>query len=151
MPALVLMKAFENAPAKYDGAMDLLTLGRVGRIKTAIASRVDREGCRVLDLGCGAGSLAVMMAKRGARVVGIDTSESMLQTAQKRVVSEHLEDAVQVRRLSVMEIDALPSRSFDLVVGTLVLSELSDEELTFVLAEARRLLVPDGELLIADE
>ena len=53
--------------------------------------------------------------------------------------------------MSVMEIDGLPAGSFDFVVCTLVLSELSDDEITFVLEQARRLLAPAGRLLIGDE
>ena len=50
MPAYVLMKAFENAPARYDGAMRLLTLGRIGKLKRAIADAVSGSGRRVLDI-----------------------------------------------------------------------------------------------------
>jgi len=150
MPAFVLMKAFENAPARYDGAMDLLTLGRVSMVKQEIAARV-KGGGWVLDVGCGTGSLAIMMARNGARVRGIDTSEPMLEIARQRIASEDLEDRVGLRHLSAMEIDVLPPHSFDYVVSTLVLSELSDEERQYVLEAARRLLVLGGQLLVADE
>jgi ubiquinone/menaquinone biosynthesis C-methylase UbiE len=151
MPAYVLMRAFENAPARYDRAMDLLTLGRIGRLKKDAVSEVTDRGGRVLELGCGAGNLAVMMADGGARVLGIDVSESMLETARERIAAAGLARRVELRRLSVMEIDALPERSFDFVVGTLVLSELSKEERRFVLSASRRLLAPGGRLLIGDE
>src|SRR5713226_3854142 len=117
MPAFVLMKAFENAPARYDGAMDLLTLGRVSMVKQEIAARV-KGGGWVLDVGCGTGSLAIMMARNGARVRGIDTSEPMLEIARQRIASEDLEDRVGLRHLSAMEIDVLPPHSFDYVVST---------------------------------
>lgn len=151
MPAYVLMKAFENAPAKYDAAMEFVTLGRISRLKTEIASAVEGEGRRILELGCGAGTLAAQMAGRGAVVLGIDTSESMLEVARKRVEAAGVADKVELRRLSVMEIDLLPARSFDAIVSTLVLSELSEEEIEFVLGRSRALLAPGGELLIADE
>jgi demethylmenaquinone methyltransferase/2-methoxy-6-polyprenyl-1,4-benzoquinol methylase len=154
MPALVLMKAFENVPARYDAAMDLLTLGRIGKLKQEIAAQVKggkRQVLHVLDVGCGTGSLAIMMAKNGAQVVGIDTSEPMLEIARQRVAAENLDSRVELRGLSAMEIDTLPPGSFDFVVTTLALSELSDDELRFVLAEAHRLLAPGGQLLVADE
>ncbi len=151
MPAYVLMKAFENAPARYDGAMQLLTLGRIDKLKRAIADAVSGNGRRVLELGCGAGSLATMMAEGGAQVLGIDSSESMLETARERVTDANVAPQVELRRLSVMEIDTLPAGSFDFVVSTLVLSELSDSEIEFVMREAKRLLAPGGQLLIGDE
>lgn len=151
MPAYVLMKAFENAPARYDGVMDVLTLGRIRTLKREVAGAVRGPSPRVLELGCGTGALAVMMARTGATVLGIDTSESMLETARDRVHRAGLENRVEVRRLSVMEIDSLPQGSFDFVVATLVLSELTEQEVEFVLREARRLLSPHGQLLVGDE
>lgn len=151
MPTYVLMKAFENAPARYDRAMDLLTLGRIERLKDDLAAEATREGARVLELGCGTGSLAVRMALGGARVLAVDASEAMLTAARERVGAAGVSDRVELRRMSVMEIDALPERSFDSVVSTLVLSELSDPEVEFVLGATSRLLAPGGKLLIGDE
>jgi len=150
MPAFVLMKAFENTPARYDGAMDVLTLGRVSQVKREIAARI-AAGSWVLDVGCGTGNLAAMMAKKGAWVRGIDTSEAMLELARQRVAEENLGDRVDLRQLSAMELDRLSPHSFNYVVSTLVLSELSDEEQRYVLEEARHLLAPGGQLLVADE
>ncbi len=150
MPAFVLMKAFENTPARYDGAMQMLTLGRLGRLRDEIAGRVS-EGCRVLEVGCGTGSLALMMARSGGRVLGVDTSEPMLDVARQRVASEGLGERVELRRLSAMEIDRLPPAAYEFVVSTLVLSELSDEEALCLLADARERLAPGGRLLVADE
>ena len=116
MPGYVLMKAFENAPARYDGAMDLLTLGRISHLKRRIARDVAGDGRRVLELGCGAGSLAVMMAGGGADVLAIDVSEPMLQTARERAEAAGFSDRIELRRLSVMEIDTLPADSFDFIV-----------------------------------
>jgi len=151
MPTYVLMKAFENVPARYDRAMDLLTLGRIGRLKDDVVGAVRGEGTRVLELGCGTGDLSSRLARKGARVLAVDASEAMLVTARERIVSAGLADRVELRRMSVMEIDALPQKSFDVVVTTLLLSELSEQEVDFVLGAARRLVAPGGRLLIGDE
>lgn len=45
----------------------------------------DLSGRRVLDAGCGTGALAVEMAKRGADVVAIDLSATLVQLAQERI------------------------------------------------------------------
>jgi SAM-dependent methyltransferase len=42
------------------------------------------RGQTVLDLGCGVGDLSAELAARGARVIGVDTNEDLLQTARKR-------------------------------------------------------------------
>jgi cyclopropane fatty-acyl-phospholipid synthase-like methyltransferase len=57
-----------------------------------------------------------------------------------------------LRELGAVDLDtAFPGEGFDVVVSILVFSELSDDEIEYVLAQCRRLLRPDGRLIIADE
>jgi SAM-dependent methyltransferase len=42
------------------------------------------QGCTILDLGCGVGDQAAELVARGARVIGIDMSEEVLQAARSR-------------------------------------------------------------------
>ena len=44
----------------------------------------DLKGKRVLDLGCGSGAYSLWFAERGASVVGLDLSETMISIAQER-------------------------------------------------------------------
>ncbi len=44
----------------------------------------DLRGCRVLDAGCGTGALAVAIAQRGASVVAVDLSPSLIRYARER-------------------------------------------------------------------
>jgi SAM-dependent methyltransferase len=37
-----------------------------------------RSGCRVLDVGCGTGTMSLALAKRGAKTIGLDMSEPYL-------------------------------------------------------------------------
>jgi magnesium-protoporphyrin O-methyltransferase len=48
----------------------------------------DLRGARVLDAGCGTGALSVEAAKRGARVVGIDLSPTLINLAKERMPAE---------------------------------------------------------------
>jgi magnesium-protoporphyrin O-methyltransferase len=45
----------------------------------------DLSGLRILDAGCGTGALAIEMARRGADVVGIDLSASLIELARSRM------------------------------------------------------------------
>jgi magnesium-protoporphyrin O-methyltransferase len=45
----------------------------------------DLHGRRILDAGCGTGALAIEMAKRGADVVAIDLSQSLVEMARERI------------------------------------------------------------------
>ena len=49
----------------------------------------DLRGQRVLDAGCGTGALALQAALRGAEVVAIDLSPTLVQLAAERLAAEH--------------------------------------------------------------
>jgi ubiquinone/menaquinone biosynthesis C-methylase UbiE len=145
------MKWLETTPADYDRGLSLLTLGRDARVKAHLAEMVC-QGDTVLEIGCGTGTLALMLARRGATVVGVDTSPAMLEVARERIVTEGLEGQVELRHLDASAIaDHFPPGSFDLIASTLVFSELPPDEQRYVLRAAHRLLAPGGRLAIADE
>jgi demethylmenaquinone methyltransferase/2-methoxy-6-polyprenyl-1,4-benzoquinol methylase len=144
------MRVLESAPQRYDRGMRLLTLGRLDRLHGDIAACIE-PGDRVLDLGCGTGALALRLARRGARVVGVDPSPAMLDEAAGRLRAGALQDRVELRALGVAELDAFGAGTFDAVASTLVFSELSPDEIDYALAECRRMLRPGGQLLIGDE
>jgi ubiquinone/menaquinone biosynthesis C-methylase UbiE len=147
----VYMKVLESAPQRYDRGMQLLTLGRLDRVYRDIASLLKPDD-RVLDLGCGSGMLAALLAHAGVRVVGVDISPPMLGVAARRIREEGVEGQVTLRELGAVDLDtAFADGSFDAVVSTLVFSELSDEELEYTLAECRRILNEGGRLFVADE
>ncbi len=145
MSTLVYMKMLEQTPAKYDRGMRILTLGRIDRIKRRIASTWIEPGQSVLEIGCGTGSLAALMAERGACVTAIDISEPMLMVARESALG------VEFLHMAATEIDKLGSERFDRIVATLCLSELSEDEQAYVLRTTRDLLKPGGKLILADE
>jgi ubiquinone/menaquinone biosynthesis C-methylase UbiE len=150
--ATVFMKWLETNPKDYDRGIQLLTLGRIGRVKHEIVRDYVRQGMRVLEIGCGTGELAEEMARAGASVAGIDSSPGMLEVARSRIEGSGLSE-----RASFLQTDAtsignhFPPGSFDLIVSTLVFSELTSAEQQFVLEACGGLLVPEGRMLIADE
>jgi 2-polyprenyl-3-methyl-5-hydroxy-6-metoxy-1,4-benzoquinol methylase len=52
------------------------------RLEFALEALAPLAGKRILDAGCGSGRFSVAMAARGAEVVGIDLSQSMLELAE---------------------------------------------------------------------
>ena len=151
MSTFVLMRLLESAPRRYDFGIRLLSLGRIGRVHERMAEQVG-AGERVLDIGCGTGSLTLRCAGRAARVTGIDISPQMLDVAREKVEAAGLEDQVELREMSAIDLDeAFGDGSFDAIVSSLVFSELSEDEQGFVLRECHRLLRDGGRLVIADE
>lgn len=151
MSTFVLMRLLESAPRRYDLGIRLLSLGRINSVHARMAGLVGADG-RVLDIGCGTGALAGMCAERGARVTGIDISPQMLDVARTRIETDALDDRVELRQMSAIDLDeAFPDGSFDVVVSSLAFSELSEDERQFVLRQCHRLLRDGGLLAIADE
>ena len=146
------MKWLETSPKDYDRGIQLLTLGKIQRIKQKIANNYIREGMRVLEIGCGTGTLTSMIATRGAIVTGIDAAPAMLAEAEKKVAAEGIADQVTLKYMDASLIgERFSPASFDLIVSTLVFSELPPDEQRLVLEACEKLLAPGGRLLIADE
>jgi magnesium-protoporphyrin O-methyltransferase len=74
----------------------------------------DLSGARVLDAGCGPGQLSIEAARRGAEVVAVDLSPTLLKLAEERLSSDPAS-----RRITFTAGDMLDPRhgSFDYVVA----------------------------------
>lgn len=152
MCSYVLMKLLESSERRYDTGINLLTFGNASRVKDDIASRFISKDDRVFEIGVGTGTLAVLCAERGAYVVGIDVSKKMLDVAEEKVKEARLTGNIELKNMSVVETDRhIPDCSFNKVMGTLVFSEMSEDEQRFALKESFRVLKPKGKIIIADE
>ena len=144
------MKLLESAPDRYDAGIRILTLGRLDNAYDRLISHIMRKQ-RVLDIGCGTGSLTLRAAQKGAKVKGIDINSKMLEIAKKRTVEEKLEQSVELCEMGVAELGGEEPGSYDAVMSGLCFSELSEDELIYTLKEVERMLKQGGILLIADE
>jgi len=107
---------------------------------------------RVLDLGCGAGSLSerVLDALPDCEVVGVDVDPAMLILARPRL--ERFGDRVRLIQADLRDGSALDDggESFDAAVSATALHWLSPENLTGLYARLARRLRPGGVFLNAD-
>lgn len=150
MSTYVLMRILESAPRRYELGIRLLTFGRLDKAYDRLANHIQR-GQRVLDIGCGTGTLTLRAARRGAHVKGIDVNAQMLEIAEQRVKSAGLAESVELAEMGAAELDAEEAQHYDAVMSGLCLSELSEDEVRYTLKEVSRILRPGGLLLIADE
>lgn len=104
---------------------------------------------RVLDLGCGTGSLAVRLKQEHPRatVVGYDIDPAALAIAEHK--AQEAKVSVMWRRGPAAD-PAFPDQSFDLVASSLLLHHLLPSGKRAALAAALRLLKPGGRLVLVD-
>ena len=123
---------------------------RLGRTRQALLREADlRPGHRVLDVGCGTGTLAILAGRMcpGAEIVGIDPDELALARARQKARRA----GVKVR-FDRARADALPypDATFDRVLSTFMFHHLPGEEKRAMLGEVRRVLEPGGRLHLQD-
>jgi len=111
-----------------------------------LAACGDLGGRRVLDLGCGHGYFSRLLARAGADVVGIDLSEKLLARAVAVEAAEPL--GIAYHHLDAAAVGtAFDPESFDRVTGCMSLQDMADP--AAVLAAARRVLRPDGRVVVS--
>jgi len=146
---------FSRIARRYDLINDLQSFGlhRLWK-RRVVRLAVARAGSRALDLCCGTGDIAFALAREGARTVGLDFTEPMLQVAERRRQANPtarpasndspnpaflLGDAQQI---------PLPDSQFDVVTVGYGLRNLRSWQRG--LGEMARVAKPGGRLLVLD-
>lgn len=133
---------YTDARARSAWAEVEITWGVFGVPESTIGCIGDVRGLDVVELGCGTAYFSALLAKRGARPVGVDPTPAQLATA-RRLMSE------TGIRFPLVEAPAesvpLPDASFDLAISEYGASLWADPARW--IAEAARLLRPAGRLV----
>ena len=119
----------------------------VGRRRRVYARIAAQPGDRVLDIGCGGGYLARLLATAvtpGGRVAGLDPSTPAIGYARRRA------PASCSFAVGVAQNLGLPDRSFDVVTSTLAAHHMPEAGRPGAFGEMYRVLRPGGTLLVAD-
>jgi 2-polyprenyl-6-hydroxyphenyl methylase / 3-demethylubiquinone-9 3-methyltransferase len=141
-----IAKFDELAHRWWDPAGEFKPLHDINPLRLEwIARHAALEGKAVLDVGCGGGILAEAMARRGARVTGIDLSEKALAVAQLHLQKENL--SVHYRKASVEELAASQPASFDVVTCMELLEHVPEP--AGMVAACARLVRPGGQVFFS--
>ena len=140
-----------HAARFYDILAWVFLLGRERAFRERLVTLAElKPGDRVLDIGCGTGTLALAAKQRVGccgQVVGVDASPEMVLRASRKVRRTGL--TVDIKE-GVVESLPLAKGQFDVVLSTLMLHHLPVEARRRCLSEIRRVLVPGGRVFIAD-
>ena len=131
----------------YDPMVSLMGFGRA--VQELISQANIERAHSVLDVGCGTGTLIVMLKRRysAVEVVGVDPDSKALQRARKKVgragVSVQLDQGFA---------DELPygEQSFDRVFSSFMFHHLDEEERERTSREVLRVLKPGGSFHLLD-
>lgn len=140
-----------HSPRLYDLTVWVAFLGkeRLFREKVLNLARVATGEC-VLDAGCGTGTLAIAAKERvgaAGTVHGLDASMEMLARAEKKARKAGVE---VLFKSGVAEALPFPDAQFNVVLSTVMLHHLPQKARLRFAAEIRRVLKPDGRVLIVD-
>lgn len=107
--------------ARFRSSEDSLADAQLNKTRTLL-DRLDlRSGDRLLEIGCGWGSLAIEAARRGASVVGLTLSKEQKAWAEQKIAQAGLSDRIEVRlqdyRDTAEQFDAVASVEMVEAVG----------------------------------
>ncbi|SFK87194.1 SAM-dependent methyltransferase [Geodermatophilus ruber] len=143
--ALVLGASLVYSCAVWDSPATGLDAAQEAKLDLVCRKLDLRPGARLLDVGCGWGSLAMHAADRyGAQVVGITLSREQAGLARRRVAEAGLADRVQIRVQDYRTVDDGP---FDAVASIGMAEHVGRANVPRYATRLHDLLRPGGRLL----
>ena len=114
-------------------------------IPNTIGMMGDIKGKSILDLGCGEGGYARILANMGADVTGIDCSYKTIEIAKEKSVKEELNINYLVGNSS--SLDEISDSKYDIVLSSMMLMDCEDFKGT--IREIHRVLRKNGQLFMS--
>ena len=133
---------------RYDlllGVGNLLSGGKLQALRQMTADLAElRSGETVLDVGCGTGTLALIVKERigaAGRMVGVDPSPQMIARARRK--AQRAKCAIDFQ-LGVIEYLPFLDQSYETVLATMMMHQLPDDLKRQGLGEIARVLKSGG-------
>lgn len=133
-------RLFDDLPVVFDDFAQLFG----GPLRTYLTARIPGSASRAVDLGCGTGLHATLLAPHYAEILGIDVSAPMLKFA--RTHRPHAN--VRYEQRDLRDVSAARDGLFDLVFSAYTMHHVPS--LPEVLRQVRALVRPGGQLILID-
>jgi ubiquinone/menaquinone biosynthesis C-methylase UbiE len=101
------------------------------------------SGKKILEYGCGEGSLSFDLAQKGAEVYGIDISDVAIEKAQEISVAQKLDDSIKFYVMNAEEL-SFEGNFFDTICGSAILHHL---DLDKALSALKKVIKKDGKAI----
>lgn len=105
------------------------------------------RGKKIVDLACGGGRVSIPLAKKGAKVTGVDIAPKMLRFAEKNAKKNSCASNLTLVNSPVWN-TKLPSNYFDKVLLLGILEHLPDKYKKLTMKEAHRIAKKNGKIFI---
>ena len=111
-------EAFNNTAPSMDTVVVRNPINAwIRQVNSSLLVESFPPGSQLIELGCGTGDEAIMLANHGCRVLALDISDGMVAKAREKVQTMGLEDRIQVQQGRIADlaslVDASPWKSFD--------------------------------------
>lgn len=144
------MRTFDLLAPLYDLGVSIVAffLGGEDRLRQTVMDALEpRKGQRVLEIFAGTGAIALKISGTGAWAAALDLSQGMLNVAREKSRADSIP-------LTFIRADAalmpFAANTFDGVIASMGLHEITEAEATAALNESYRVLKPGGRFVIFD-
>ena len=134
-----LFESLEPAPTA-----DRLEEAQLRKVDAVLDAAGVGEGCRMLEIGTGWGTLAIRAAQRGAHVTTVTLSREQAELAQRRVDEAGVADRVDIALRDYRD----QSGSFDAIVSVEMIEAVGEEYWSTYFTKIDQLLAPGGQVAI---
>ena len=143
--ALFLDPSMTYSCAYFKGGAQTLEEAQQAKLGLVCEKLGLREGQRVLDVGCGWGSLAIHAAQHhGVQVLGVTLSERQVELGRERAREAGVAELVQLR---VADYRELAGERFDAISSIGMVEHVGEERIDLYMRTLQGLLRPGGRLL----
>lgn len=129
-----------------NGNRDDLTKAQIAKVHHILKKLNPQPGKKLLDIGCGWGTLMLTAAKEfGLRVTGVTLSEEQFRLVQQKIEDEGLQDVAEVRLVDYRE---LGDEKWDYITSVGMFEHVGKENLGLYFQDINKYLANDGVALI---